>query len=59
MRLEQDRRLRIADGVAGGRVFEAGRGDDLAGDRFVESLALLRVNAETGARPSLFCSFAR
>ena len=44
--LEQDRRLRIADRVAGRRVLEARRGDDLAGDRLLEPLALVRVDAE-------------
>ena len=44
--LEQDRRLRIAHGVAGRRVLEARRRDDLAGDRLLEPLALVRVDAE-------------
>ncbi len=44
--LEQDRRLRIAQRVAGGRILEAGCRDDLAGDCLVEPLALGRVNSE-------------
>ena len=44
--LEQDRRLRIAQRVAGGRIFEPRDRHDLAGDRLLEALALLRVNAE-------------
>jgi hypothetical protein len=44
--LEQDRRARIAERVAGRRVLEAGGGDDLTCDRLLEALALVRVDAE-------------
>jgi hypothetical protein len=44
--LEEDRGLRVAQGVAGGGVLEPGGGDDLAGHRLVEALALVGVDAE-------------
>ena len=44
--LEQDRRLGVADGVAGGRVLEPGGRHDLARDALLQALSLVRMDVK-------------
>src|SRR5262249_43527284 len=50
-RLEHDRLVGVADGVAGDDVLEADRGRDVAGVDLLDLLALVRVHLEEAADP--------
>ena len=55
-RLEQDRVVRVAQGVAGGGLLEAHRGHDVAGEDGVVVLAVVGVHLQDAADPLLAAS---